>query len=157
MDTTIQKLLQDQLNKERQNSQIYSFVSVSLQNQSYDGFAKFFMKQSQQELEHAQKFAEYLISKRVNPEYRTLSGVSGVGTPLDFAKLSYTTERSTTDALEELYRQAEEAEEYQVCAFLKDLLVEQIEEETWSFDLQDLLSKTNENGWVFLDHEYGEK
>lgn len=157
VDSDVIQALQAQLNKERQNSQVYSYISNACKNMSFDGFAKFFMKQSLQELEHAQMVADFLISKRIEPNYATLTGVELDNDLVSIVSNAYGLETSTTASLEKLYRVAESNEEYQVCAFLVDMLKEQIEEETWSFDLMDLISKTDINGWVVLDHWYGEK
>lgn len=159
VDPKVIDALQEQMNNERYNSQMYSFISQVMANQSYDGFAKYFMKQSQQELEHAQKFADFLISKRVQPKYLTLNAIVDFSNEKlsGIAKRVYELELTTTSNIQNLYQDADNAGEYQVCSFLVDLLVEQVEEETWSFDLYDLLNKTDENGWVVLDKVYGDK
>lgn len=157
LDSSVIQALQNQLNKERQNSQIYGYIALCCENQAYDGFGKFFHKQSLQELEHHQLFADFLMSKGIQPNYTILNSIPVSGSLKEFAQYAYDTERSTTDALEEIYRTAQEAEEFQVCAFLVGLLTEQIEEETFTKDLLDQLSRTDENGWVVLDEQYGDK
>lgn len=157
IDSDVIQALQEQFNKERENSQVYSYASNICKNTSFDGFAKFFMKQSQQELDHAQMVADFLISKRVAPAYKVLDAVGLSSSLPELTQSVYKLEISTTDALEELYRVAEANEEYQVCSFLVDMLKEQIEEELWSFDLADLVGKADYNGLILLDHLYGEK
>lgn len=156
MDIDVTNRLQMQFNHERQNSQIYSCVSNCFKNQALDGFASYFMKQSEQELGHAQMVADFLISKRVAPNYAPLDAVplGNNPSPLEMAKLSYATEIGTTEALQRIYSVAEASDEPQVCAFLVDMLKEQIEEETWSYDLVDLLTNADKAALIMLDHEY---
>lgn len=154
MDGNTVSLIQTQMNNERQNSQIYLYLSWVCTNMAYDGFAKFFKKQSGEEQGHADKFAEFLISKRIQPEYRI---VVEVKTGLDLPTLTREVaalEKKTTEDLKTIYELCDDA---QVKALLDWFLVEQIEEENWSQDLADLVARTNANGWIELDEQYGDK
>lgn len=158
MDDNVTGLLQAQMNRERYNSQVYQYIAAQFQNQAFDGFAKFFRHQAQEEMGHAQMFIDFLVSKRIAPVFASINAISfGDVNPATLAERTYGLEQSTTSFLNSMYGSAEDENEYQVCALLDKLLVEQIEEETWSYDLFDLLSKSDYNGWILLDKEYGAK
>ena len=155
MDSDVVLGLQNQLNHERQNAQKYFYVASVFSNMAYDGFAKAFTKQGQGELEHANWISELLISKRIQPEYRLLEGVVVIMDVVELAKFAYITELQTTQKLKDLYSVCEDAEDYQACSLLDKMLLEQIEEETFTADLADLVSCTDPNGWIVLDERYG--
>jgi ferritin len=157
MDNEVIAGLQAQLNHERQNAQKYFYIASAFSNMAYNGFSSFFIKQGKGELEHAAWISEFLISKRVQPMYMVLDGII---LPLDVVSLvkeALVTELRTTQSLKELYVVCEEGSEYQACSLLDKMLLEQIEEESWATDLVDLVSRTDPNGWVFLDIQYGSK
>jgi ferritin len=156
MDNQVVSALQEQFNRERYNAQVYFAIADAMENMAYDGFAKFFRGQAQGELEHARKFAEFLISKRVNPEYMGLSGVSlSADSVVELARAAFNRELDTTRNLENLYTLADDNNTPQVCALLDWFLVEQIEEETWSADLLDLVTEATQSETLFmLDEKY---
>lgn len=154
MDIDVIQALQKQLNHERQNAQKYFYVSTCFKNMAYDGFSSFFEKQAQGELGHADKIADFLISKRINPVYDALDSVTLAQSVSFFAEFALATEIGTTDALVKLYALAEDAGEYQVCALLDWFLTEQIEEENWATDLVDQTHRTDATGWMLLDSQY---
>lgn len=155
LDPDVENGLQAQMNHERQNAQKYFYIASVFENMAYDGFAKFFLAQGKGELEHADVVSKFLISKRVQPEYRMLDGVSFASSVPELAKDALITELKTTQYLKDLYSICEDASDYQACALLDTLLLEQIEEEQWATDLVDLVSRTDETGWLILDEKYG--
>lgn len=154
MEENIARLLQTQMNNERQNAQIYLYIASVCENLAYDGFAKFFRNQAQEEMGHAHKFEEYLISKRIQPIYGNLDGINLPPNLISITSVVANLEKSTTDNLKSLY-DISEGEDSQTCAFLDQLLIEQIEEENWSQDLSDLVARVDATGWLILDERYG--
>lgn len=157
MDTNVVQELQSQLNRERQNAANYFFISSACSNLAFDGLAKFFDKQAQEELGHAKKFEDFLISKRIQPEHTALSGITADLSLPALTERAYLLEIGTTANLQALYDMAEGSGESQVCALLDWFLLEQIEEETWSFDLMDKVRRNSDAGWLILDEQYGNK
>lgn len=154
MNENIVQLLQKQMNNERQNAQIYLYVASVCENMAYDGFAKFFRKQAQEEQGHAHKFEDFLISKRIQPEYAALQAMSMTPALPVLTRTVATLERTTTENLKEIYDSVE-GDDAQVCALLDWFLIEQIEEENWSQDLADLVARVDATGWIILDEQYG--
>jgi ferritin len=155
MDVDVVAGLQAQLNHERRNAQVYFYIASVFANMAYDGFAQFFTKQGQGELEHANWVSELLISKRIQPQYFLLDAVILPLDVLELAKSALVTELKTTQALKDLYQVCDEAAEFQACALLDKMLLEQIEEEGWATDLVDLVSRTDTTGWLILSEKYG--
>ena len=151
MDGNTISLIQTQMNNERYNAQVYYYLAAACENMAYDGIGKFYRKQAEGELEHAKKFEDFLLSKRIEPEYRDLPAAKPAQDIVAIAKSAYELELKTTGDLSMVY---ELCDEPQVYALLQWFLVEQIEEETVTFDLFDLLSRTDAAGWIVLDQKY---
>lgn len=154
MNENIVRLLQAQMTNERQNAQTYLYVASVCENLAYEGFAKFFRKQAQEELGHAHKFEEFLISKRIQPAYESLQGLNLVPELPTLSRTVADLERSTTENLKNIYDLVD-GEDAQVCALLDWFLLEQVEEESWSQDLADLVARVDATGWLLLDERYG--
>ena len=152
MDGNTVSLLQTQMNNERYNAQVYFCLASDCENMAYDGFAKFFRKQAMGELEHAQKFAEFLISKRVLPEYRPLPACQSWTSMTGVGNAARSLEVKTTDDLKTLYDLCDDP---QVYALLDWFLTEQVEEETVTADLSDLVDRADIAGLYVLDQKYG--
>lgn len=155
MKDYIVEQLQKQLNRERYNSQAYLFIGSVCENMAFDGFASFFRKQAQDEIGHAHKFEEFLISKRIQPRYDSLDGFGWNELSLDeLSSRALAMELATTGHLSEIYSIVD-GEDPQVCALIYEMLMEQVEEEKWATDLVDLVSKSDYSGWLILDEKYG--
>lgn len=65
LSDNVMNMINNQISLELNASHIYTalYSFVSNDKQSYPGFAKFFKKSSQEELEHAYKFIDYLNSR----------------------------------------------------------------------------------------------
>lgn len=156
MEQDVINALQAQFNHERTNAQKYYYLADCMENLAYDGFAKFFKAQADGEMEHARMISGYLISKRIKPEYAQVVGTgasSSLGV-LQLATFAYETELGTTEALKEVYRVADEAGDFQVCAFIDTMLLEQIEEETVTADLVDQVKRVGADGLETLNQAY---
>jgi len=60
LSKTMEKALNDQINKEMFSSYLYLAMSAYLSTQYLEGFAKFFKVQSQEEMNHAMKLFGYI-------------------------------------------------------------------------------------------------
>ena len=70
----VEALLQQQLTLERTNSAVYRSMADALDNEGWDGSAKFMRKSSSDELEHAEELAKKQLRDLIN------SGVEHVDT-----------------------------------------------------------------------------
>ena len=154
MNNEVIAAVQTQLNHERQNAQRYLYMSAGFNNMAYFGFSKFFKSQAEGEMGHADLLAALLISKGIMPEYQNVPAVILTVGVREYAQVAYQTELLTTEALKELYDVADANGDYQVCALVNTMLVEQIEEENTALDFLNQVQRTDENGWEVLDMKY---
>lgn len=154
MQQEVIQAVQKQLNHERQNAQRYFYMAAGFTNMAYLGFAKFFNSQAEGEMGHAGTLGTLLISKGIMPEYQDMPTVILTVGVREYAQVAYQTELLTTEALKELYAVAETYGDFQVCALVNTLLVEQIEEENVALDFLNQVQRTDENGWETLDLKY---
>jgi ferritin len=153
MEPKVVMMLQAQANRERTNAQVYTYIADVCRFMAYEGFEKFFRKQAQDEMGHANKFYDFLASKRLMPIYDAISPIQFTGDLYSLTQMVVDREKSTTEHLKEIY---EAADDPQVHALLDWFLLEQVEEENWSQDLMDQVGRTDANGWLILDEKYGQ-
>ncbi|KAF0094521.1 MAG: ferritin [Puniceicoccaceae bacterium 5H] len=105
---------------------------------SYNGFAEFFNKQSEEELEHAEMFSDYLLDRGEMPEVGALPAPRTEFQNLTaVAEQAGIMERANSKGIDECYRIALEVADYATQVFLHDLISEQVEEEAWCATMLD--------------------
>ncbi|MDL2211226.1 ferritin, partial [Bacteroides sp. OttesenSCG-928-M17] len=130
----ISKKLQDAINKqivaEMWSANLYLSMSFFFAKEGYDGFASWMKKQSQEELEHAYKLADYLIEREGTAKVDKLDVVpTGWGTPLEVFEHTFDHEKRVSKMIDELMKLAETEEDYATQDFLSWFVSEQVEEE----------------------------
>jgi len=130
----LHKSLNSQMNYEFYSAHTYLAMAAYCTDESYDGFANFFLVQAEEERFHAMKFYTYLS----NLGYRaTIEGFSNPGndlaTVLDTFEKALQHEKEVTRRIYELSDIAFEEREHATIAFLKWFIDEQVQEEA-TFD-----------------------
>ena len=155
MFVLVEALLQQEVTLERTNRDFYRLGSFTLDNEGWGGFAKWFKKSSDEEQEHADKFAEVLVDRNINPIYDTIRNIDALeGDPLVWIKAALAAEMRTTTAIKEIYKQAMDEGEYLITEFLNWFLAEQRKSEREVYDIQQALEATDE--WRLIDEGLGE-
>ena len=150
----VETLVQREVTLERTNRDFYRLGSFTLDNAGWGGFAKFFMKSSGEEQEHADKFAGLLVDRNINPIFDTIQSIEYLtGDPLVWIKAAYAAEVRTTAAIMEIYKQAQDEGEFLVTQFLQFFLEEQRKSEREVYDIQQALEASDE--WRLIDTELG--
>jgi ferritin len=151
----VETLLQQQLTLERTNSAVYRSMADALDNEGWDGSAKFMRKSSGEELEHADKIASLLVDRNITPIYDTISKIEPVNGQLpDYFRNAYAAEQKTTLAITTLYKQAWDEGEFLVAEYLHWFLAEQRQSERDVWDIIQALEASDE--WRLIDHNLGE-
>ena len=153
MQPLVQVLVQNEVTLERTNREFYRLGSFTLDNAGWGGFAKFFLKSSNDEQEHSDKFSNLLVDRNINPIYAALPSIEPLpDSPLAWTKGAYEAEKKTTAAIEEIYKQAHDEGEFLVTEFLQFFLEEQrsSEREVWDI-IQSLEASPDE--WRLIDKE----
>ncbi|MER1986956.1 MAG: ferritin [Solibacillus sp.] len=148
----LHKALNDQMNYEFFSAHAYLAMAAYCTDESYDGFANFFLVQAEEERFHAMKFYNFLSDMG----YRaTITGFESPGNEfssiLDAFKHALLHEKEVTRRIYELADIALDEREHATMAFLKWFIDEQVEEEA-SFDA--LIAKIsrieNDSNAVFM-------
>lgn len=138
MDKKVYELINDQINKELYSAYCYYEIAQFYREKGLDGFASWFKKQASEEVEHADKFAEYLAD---NDEHVVLTGIADpklnlkdIKEPLEF-QLKH--EKYVTSLIHGILAAAIEVKDYATADFLSWYVEEQREEEKNSKELLD--------------------
>ncbi len=152
----LHKSLNSQMNYEFYSAHTYLAMAAYCTDESYDGFANFFLVQAEEERFHAMKFYTYLS----NLGYRaTIEGFSNPGNDLasvlDTFEKALQHEKEVTRRIYELSDIAFEEREHATIAFLKWFIDEQVQEEATFDTLISKISriKNDSNAIFMLDAE----
>ncbi|MBB6691317.1 ferritin [Cohnella xylanilytica] len=152
--------LNDQMNYEFYSSQVYLAMAAYCSSESYDGFANFFIVQSEEEKFHAMKIFHFInrLGKRAI--------VSGMEHPqneysslLETFEHAYSHEQTVTKRIYELSDAAWAEREHATINFLQWFIDEQVEEES-TFDgiIQKLRRiDSDSNAFYMLDAELAKR
>mgnify|MGYP002352919748 CR=1 FL=1 len=145
-----------QINKELESSYIYVHISNYYEEAGLSGFAAWFTIQAGEELEHAQKFIDYLHNQNEKVELKAVKASDVVfkdtREPL---VLQLDHEKYITASINDIYTEALALKDYRTTVFLDWFITEQQEEERHSDDLiikYDLEAIDNK-GLYLLDRE----
>ena len=139
LDSNVSKLLNQQINNELFSAYLYLDFSLYYKEQGLDGFANWYMVQTQEERDHAMLILQYLQN---NGEHISLSqinkpnkDISGLKDPIEMA-LEH--ERYITNTINNIYNAAQAVKDYRTMQFLDWFVKEQGEEE---MNAEDFLKK----------------
>jgi ferritin len=79
MDTHMQKSINTQINEEMFSAYLYLAIAQWSEAKSLKGFAHWFKKQAQEEMEHAMKFISHLNSRGVEVKLNSIATPSFTG------------------------------------------------------------------------------
>jgi len=155
MNSTLMQALNDQLTMERQNAAIYDALSAALDVVFWSGSSKWMKSSANEEREHADKFAGYIVDRMGVPVFSSLDGCNcPTGDNLvDYFSAALGREWLTTEAIKTLYYMAEEAEESQTCQFLLSFLEEQTKSEREISDYLIMLKRLDKTGMMIFDKQ----
>ena len=136
MNTQVEALLKDQINKEFYSAYLYLAMSNYYYGENLDGFGHWFEVQAKEEQEHAMKILKYLQDNGVKVELAAIAApganFSDYRAPLT-AALKH--EPYVTSLIPAIYKQARDSDDFRACQFLEWFVAEQGEEEKSTADL----------------------
>ena len=160
LNKKVSELLNQQINKELYSAYLYLDFSIYYQEQGLDGFANWYMIQTQEERDHAMLILQYMQN---NGEKVSLEAIekpdkvcSSLKDPLAF---SLEHERYVTDLIHTIYDAAQSVKDYRTTQFLDWFVKEQGEEEK---NAEDMVKKfelfgTDPKGLYLLDGEMAQR
>ena len=160
----ISKTLNDemniQINKEMYSAYLYLSMSAYFESVNLLGFAKWMRVQSQEEMEHAMKFYDYVLDRGGKVSLAAIDKPPAeFASPLAIFEQAYEHEQMVTGRINHIYSLAVKESDYACQVFLNWFISEQVEEEKNASQIVDILRMIPEkSGAIFqLDHQLGKR
>ncbi len=154
------KAINDQVNKELYSSYLYLAMSANAIALGHKGAGTWFKVQFQEELEHALKFYNYLLSQGASVEFGAIAKPKvGYKTLLDMFVDTLAHEKLVTKSLNALMDLAVSEKDYATQALLQWYITEQIEEESNDTDIIAMIKMAGTSaGTLFMvDKQLGKR
>jgi len=131
MDETLKRMLVNQYHQELENENFYRMLASETRVRELDGFCKVFREQADEEHDHAIRFFNYLLVRRISILQKKGMDITIPKTidPKGMVELSYQKEKENTKRIREVYNLAEETKDTETMEFLDWFVKEQTEEE----------------------------
>jgi len=144
IDTKIERLLNEQIQKEFNSAYIYLGMKEYLETQNLEGFAHFFYMQAKEEVEHAMKISDYINQKGGTVELEAIEKPeANFESPIDVFEKALAHERYITGSIYDILEISIKEKDHSSVAFLQWFVVEQDEEEA---TMETILAKLNQVG-----------
>ena len=125
-----------QFNQEYGASHSYRALSVWCEDQNFKGFARYFAKQAEEEIQHAQKMTGHLLDRGVLPEWTAVPAPKfDFKSLLEAAQHAQGMERDNTQGINAVYDAAVAAKDYPAQILMQWFISEQVEEEAWCLEM----------------------
>lgn len=149
---TLAEALNDQMNFEFYSSHVYLAMASYCEFKDYNGFAKFFMKQAEEEREHGMKIYKFLQDRG---EQAIITGFESPGNQfesvVDLFEKALEHEKVVTSRIYNLSEVADSEKDYSTISFLDWFLEEQVEEESvFETIVQRLRRIKDDEGAIFM-------
>ena len=130
MDAGLLDTIFEHLTMERYANIQYFSIYLWFKERDLDGFASFFLKESKGEMDHAQKFADYLIARGQNVKLKELPApIQKWDSIEDLVAYSFNMEADLTSSLQQLYSISERISDTRTNVFLDPIVDAQINSE----------------------------
>lgn len=150
-----------QIAAEFHSAYIYLSLSGYFADKGFGGIASWLRIQSEEEVEHATKLFDYILSQNRCPELQTIPAIPATeGSVKDIFTLILNQEENVTKMIRDLYELAQEEKDYGSGIFLQWYITEQIEEENQVRDILDkieIIGKHDGTGLLGLDSFLGQR
>lgn len=160
LSKAIHQALNAQINREIYSSYLYLAMSADAAQKGFKGTSKWFRVQYQEELDHALKFHDYVLSQGAVVTLEAVAKpVVAHQTILDMFEATLEHERSITKALNTLMDLAVSEKDYATQALLQWYITEQVEEESNDLDVVSMLKMAGSSAGTLLmiDKQLGKR
>lgn len=150
----MQDALNEQIKFEMWSANLYLSMSVHFAQKGLNGFAHWYRKQYDEEVNHAQDMMSYIITRGGQVKLQAIPEVqTEFGTPLEIAELTLKHEQLVSSKIEELVHIASAEKDMASQDFCWKYIREQVEEEATASGLVDQLRMTDGHAIIYLDRE----
>lgn len=156
----MQDAINAQINNEMWSAYLYLAMSADILNFGLKGMSHWFRQQTNEEMQHAFKFMDYLESHFASIELKAIAGTPTVWeSPVSMYESALRNEQKVTSLINNLYIIAESENDYATMIFLQWYITEQIEEEEHVRNIIDKLNHIEDDkaALFMLDHELGKR
>jgi len=158
MDKKFVEAINVQLNFEIESAHVYLAMQNYFASKSLKGFEHWFQIQFREEMEHAEKFMDYLNDRGERVEIRGFETPKNeFGSILEVLEISLNHEKEVTKRIWNLMATAIELKDYASISFLQWYVDEQVEEEANFSELIDKVKMVGDKGLYMLDRELGKR
>ena len=150
----------EHLTMERNANVQYFSMSLWFKERELRGFSSFFLKESNEEMFHVQKFTDYLIARGYKVNLKDLpSPVQEWDSIQDLINFAFKMESDLTTSLEQLYSLSERASDLRSSVFLDPIVEDQIKsEDTFAYLSGKVKFAENQpSALLIIDKELNEK
>lgn len=156
----MQKAINNQIKNEFDNAYLYLSFSTWFKENDLLGFSNWNFVQFKEEETHAFKFLNYIMDRQGKVELEQIEKPANQWKDsVEIYKLILTREEETTKAIYDLYKLAQDENDYTSLGFLKWYLDEQVEEENNATEILNKLEMLGDSrsGLILLDSELAQR
>ena len=141
----LQKAINDQVKAEMWSANLYLAMSFYFKRNSYDGFANWMKKQSDEEMDHAMQLADYVMKRGGDITVDAIDAVDNEWkSPLDVFERVYAHECHVSQLIDALVDVASSERDKASQDFLWGFVREQVEEEATAQGIVDKIKNAGE-------------
>jgi ferritin len=158
LSDTIQKAINVQINEEMHSAYIYLAMAAESDRLGLPGFCNWFKRQYQEELEHADRFFNYVLERGGEVHLTSIEGPKiSDESPLSLFTKTLEHEQHITACIFKLKDLARAESDHATDNFLEWFVAEQVEEEASTSAVLDQLKLVdgNPSGLFLIDRELG--
>ncbi len=159
-DTDLLDNFLEHLTMERNANIQYFAISLWFKERELRGFSSFFLKESNEEMAHVQKFTDYLIARGYKVNLKDLPSPKQEWDSIqDLINFAFKMESDLTTSLEQLYSLSERASDIRSSVFLDPIVEDQINsEDTFAYLSGKVkFSQNQPSALLIIDKELNEK
>lgn len=157
---TIQDALNEQITREFFASNLYLSMSAYCDNLSLPGFAHWLRLQADEERQHGLKIYNHILERQGQVQIGTIDQPStNFPSVIGVFQQALEHEQQVSSQFQQLYRQAQDAQDFTAQTFLEWFLMEQVEEEKSASEIVDWLTMIGDrrDTLVLLDREMAQR
>lgn len=148
----LEKKFNDQITLELQAAHLYRQLAIAADSQDLPGVASWLRAQADEEVQHAQKFIDHVVDRAGDAVIGAIEApqVRNDFSPQQIFKASLDHEQLVSEAIRDLYRAAEDADDLGSRNLLLWFLEEQVEEESTVSEILGRLDRVGSDGTGIL-------
>jgi ferritin len=156
----MQNAINQQIKDELYSAYLYLSMAAYFEANSLPGFASWMRFQSQEEVDHAMKFFDFVNERGGRVKLQAIEQPTfEFESPLAVFQATYEHEQKVTGLIHNLYALAMEENDYAAQVMLHWFIDEQVEEEATASQILDTLERIGDKdqGLIMLDRELGRR